>query len=220
MDTLPLPILYSFRRCPYAMRARLAIAASRQPCLLREIVLRDKPAAMLEASTKGTVPVLVLPDGKVIAESLDIMLWALQGHDPEHCLASSPTEHASMLALIAENDGPFKTRLDRYKYPDRFQLPSGEADREAARPWLLTLEARLSRQPWLFDDQRSLADMAIAPFIRQFAHTDIAWFRQQPWPQLIRWLDTFLASAAFAQIMEKYPAWLPEQAGVPFPPKG
>lgn len=217
MTTAALPILYSFRRCPYAMRARLALAASRRACLLREVILRDKPQALYEASPKGTVPVLVQPDGTVLDESLDIMLWALQTHDPEHCLPGTAEARAAMLALIAENDGGFKTQLDRYKYPQRYQLENGAPARDAARPWLQELDARLAHQPWLFGDRPALADMAIAPFVRQFAHTDRAWFQQQDWPHLLRWLDAFLGSAAFAQVMEKYPAWAPGQADTLFP---
>ncbi|RZJ25863.1 MAG: glutathione S-transferase, partial [Haliea sp.] len=114
-----LPVLYSFRRCPYAMRARLALAVSAQPHELREIVLRNKPAAMLSASPKGTVPVLVLPDGQVLDESLDIMRWALGRNDPAQWLSPAGASHGAMDALIAGNDGTFKQHLDRYKYPNR-----------------------------------------------------------------------------------------------------
>lgn len=217
MPMSELPILYSFRRCPYAMRARLALRASRQSCRLREVVLRDKPQSLYEASAKGTVPVLVLPEGKVLDESLDIMLWALQTNDPEHWLPTTAEERQAALALIAENDKAFKTRLDRYKYPNRYQLESGDADRDAAMPWLFGLNERLTTQTFLFGMQTSIADMAIAPFVRQFAHTDPDWFRRQAWPRLLHWLDAFLDSEAFAQVMEKYPPWSPEQADVLFP---
>jgi glutathione S-transferase len=115
-----LPVLYSFRRCPFAMRARLALATSWQRCELREVVLRDKPAALIAASPKATVPVLVLPDGTVLDQSLDIMRWALARHDPEQWLAQTPDESDRMDALIARCDGEFKRDLDRYKYPNRY----------------------------------------------------------------------------------------------------
>jgi glutathione S-transferase len=214
MGALPtLPVLYSFRRCPYAIRTRLALAVSGQRCELREIVLRDKPPGMLAASPKGTVPVLVLPGGEVMDESLDIMRWALQQHDPEGWLAADSAEQD---ALIAANDGPFKRGLDRYKYPNRYPQEScGDAagfalkHRSDAAHWLAQLDTRLGGG-WLLGTQASLADMAILPFVRQFAHTDAAWFAAQPWPQLQAWLAGFEGSALFARIMDKYPPW---QAG-------
>ncbi len=115
------PILYSFRRCPYAMRARMAIAASGQTCALREVVLRNKPPEMIAVSPKGTVPVLVLPDERVIEESLEIMHWALGRNDPQGWLAPLNDDRDALDAMIAENDGPFKDALDRYKYPTRYE---------------------------------------------------------------------------------------------------
>lgn len=211
-----LPVLYSFRRCPYAMRARFALAASSQPCTLREVVLRNKPQALLDASPKGTVPVLVLPDGSVIDQSLDIMMWALGRHDPQSWLKPDTGSLEDMCTLVAENDGPFKTHLDRYKYPNRYRLDTGERDRDAAIPWLMDLNKRLCRTPWLFGQHRRLADMAIAPFVRQYAHTDRDWFHAQSWDALSRWLRAFLDDPLFAAVMEKYPAWEPGQAEVVF----
>ena len=209
-----LPVLYSFRRCPYAMRARLALAVSGLPCELREITLKQKPPQMLAASPKGTVPVLVLPGGLVIDESLDIMRWALRQHDPEGWLRGDP---AGSLALIAHNDGPFKHHLDRFKYPNRYPLESGNeptafahAHRTAGAQWLTRLEGTLQSDlefSWLFGAQCSLADMALLPFVRQFAHTDAAWFTAQPWPAVRAWLARFEASALFAQVMQKHPLW-------------
>lgn len=213
-----LPVLYSFRRCPYAMRARLALAVSGTSCRLREVVLRDKPQALLDASPKATVPVVVLPDGRVIDESLDIMLWALHQRDPEAWLQPSADTLSGMLDLIAQNDGPFKAHLDRYKYPGRFELESGQPHREAACEWLASLDSRLSdHDGWLSGANRSLADMAIAPFVRQFAHTDRDWFKAQPWPALQHWLATFLDSPLFVGIMKKHPPWQPGQAELIFP---
>lgn len=208
-----LPVFYSFRRCPYAMRARLALAVSGEPHELREVVLRDKPAEMLAASPKGTVPVLVLPDGEVIDESLDVMLWALRRNDPEQWLVSAQGSLDEMLALIAGNDGAFKRSLDRYKYPNRYAEESaGDADafaqqqRGLGAAWLLQLDNMLAGG-WLFGARASLADMALLPFVRQFAHTDPGWFAAQPWPRLQAWLAQFEASALYAGVMQKHAPW-------------
>ncbi len=216
-----LPVLYSFRRCPYAMRARLALAVSATPYELREVVLRDKPAAMLAVSPKGTVPVLVLPDSTVIDESLDVMRWALRRHDPGRWLNSEESEStlADMRALIEQNDGAFKHHLDRYKYPHRYSHQAPDSDltafatehRRACSRWLDQLEARLKPQGWLCGPRTTLADMAVLPFVRQFAHTDPAWFAAQSWPALQQWLAAFEASPLFAQIMEKHPTWRPAE---------
>lgn len=218
MPSPALPVLYSFRRCPYAMRARLAVAVSGQYCELREVVLRAKPAELLAASPKGTVPVLVLPDGKVIDQSLDIMHWALTQRDPEQWLTPDRGSSTDMASLIQQCDGPFKSDLDRYKYPDRYENTNALAHRAAGAEYLMELDRRLQGQDHLFGARRSLADMAIAPFVRQFAHVDMAWFEAQPWPALIRWLEAFLADTRFAQIMEKYAAWESGTEGVRFPP--
>lgn len=211
-----LPVLYSFRRCPYAMRARLALAVSGEPHELREVVLKNKPAEMLAASPKGTVPVLVLPGGEVIDESLDVMLWALRRNDPEGWLASPKGSLDDMLALVASNDGAFKRSLDRYKYPNRYPEESAgdnaafaHEHRAACASWLGQLEALLAGG-WLFGAHASLADMALLPFVRQFAHTDAAWFAAQPWLQLQAWLARFEASALYEGVMGKQAPW---QAG-------
>lgn len=211
------PVLYSFRRCPYAMRARLAIAASAQTCQLREIVLRNKPAAMLAASPKGTVPVLILPDGQVIEQSLDIMLWALRQNDPQAWLAPAGRSLASMLALIEACEVNFKCHLDRYKYPQRYDLEDGLQHRQRAAEWLMTLEQTLSCTPYLSGTHCALADMAIVPFVRQFAHTDFAWFETQAWPHVLRWLENWKQSDLFARVMNKYAPWEEGQAAVLFP---
>ncbi|WP_096662324.1 glutathione S-transferase [Polaromonas sp. AET17H-212] len=211
-----LPILYSFRRCPYAMRARLALAVSAQPYELREVVLRNKPAELLAASPKGTVPVLLLAGGEVLDESLDIMRWALGRHDPAQWLAPPGAPPDEMAALIAANDGDFKRHLDRYKYPHRHADESGGADaagfalahRTQAARWLAQLDARLAGG-WLLGSRASLADMALLPFVRQFAHTDADWFATQPWPRLQGWLVAFEASALYAGVMQKQAPWQP-----------
>lgn len=195
-----LPILYSFRRCPYAIRARLALLVSGQGVELREVVLRAKPDAMLLASPKGTVPVLVLPDGRVIDESLDIMRWALEGADPEGWLARQDE------ALVAANDGPFKHHLDRAKYPERHGSDPA-AHREQAMLSLHGLDARLCDSEQLCGSRRGLTDMALFPFIRQFAAINPSWFAAQPIPALHRWLAGHLESDLFTQAMRKVAPW-------------
>jgi glutathione S-transferase len=206
----PLPVLYSFRRCPYAMRSRLALHVSGIAYEHREVVLKNKPAHLLALSPKGTVPVLWLPeaaDGRVLEQSLDIMLWVLRQHDPLGWLPVSKAGMTNALALIAHNDGPFKRQLDRYKYPNRSGLFSGAAERDEAAIWLHTLDMRLCAQPFLAGELMGLADAALAPFVRQYAHTDPAWFAAQPWPALAQWLARFEASELFAAIMHKHAPW-------------
>lgn len=206
---MPSPILYSFRRCPYAMRARLAVQVSGLAYEHREVVLKNKPASMLALSPKGTVPVLWLPSavgGEVIDQSLDIMWWALRQNDPQGWLPAAADE-AEALRWIAHNDGPFKQHLDRYKYPQRSGLASGVPDRDQGAQWLMQLDARLQQQPFLAGPHWGLLDAALAPFVRQFAHTDPEWFATQAWPRLIDWLSAFENSPAFAQVMVKHPVW-------------
>lgn len=205
------PVLYSFRRCPYAMRARLALAISGTRCELREVRLAAKPAAMLAASPKGTVPVLVLPDGRVIDESLDIMRWALMNGDPEDWLERGDA------ALIAANDGPFKHDLDRYKYPERHGADAS-AHRERGLAFLQKLDARLSRTDQLCGDTRGLADAAIMPFVRQFAAVDRPWFDALPLPHLRTWLAGHLASGLFDAIMMRAAPWSPGDPPAMFAP--
>jgi glutathione S-transferase len=196
------PVLYSFRRCPYAMRARLAIAVSSTACILREVTLAAKPPAMLAASPKGTVPVLVLPDGTVIDESLDIMRWALAGRDPEGWLKGDDA------ALIRWNDGQFKHDLDRYKYPERHDTdPLGHRERGVG--FLRELDGRLTRTSQLCGPVRTLADAAIMPFVRQFAAVDQQWFNDQPLPHLKAWLADHISSELFRTIMMRVAPWSP-----------
>lgn len=213
----PLPVLYSFRRCPYAMRARLALAVSGQACELREVVLKNKPQGLLQASPKATVPVLVLPDGEVLEQSLDIMLWALAQHDPEGWLAPTQGTVPEMLALIADCDGPFKQALDRCKYPGRYADADVETERAKAAVWLSALDARLAVHPYLFGAHAALADMATAPFVRQFAGIDADWWAAQPWPRLQAWLAHWQSSPLLTSVMHKLPAWEDGTLGVDFP---
>lgn len=210
---MTLPVLYSFRRCPYAMRARLALRAAGQRCELREVVLKRKPQEMLAISAKGTVPVLQLADGTVIAESLEIMLWALRQNDPQGWLQ---VDMAQAKALIQTNDGPFKRHLDRTKYPNRYPDEAGEPHRERACALLGQLEQRLTHSAQLCGEETSLADVALFPFVRQFAHIDMAWFGGTPFSHLRRWLDFHLQSPLFAAVMEKYPEWDPDAPAVYF----
>ncbi len=196
-----LPILYSFRRCPYAMRARMAIAVSGVEVEHREILLRDKPAEMLAASPKGTVPVIVLPNGDVIDESLDVMRWALALNDPEEWLGGVES------ALIAANDGPFKTALDQYKYPARYDLEDTTKPRDAAMMQLMSLNDRLSEQAFLTGERRAFTDIALFPFLRQFANTDRIWFDALPLPSLQTWLDGLISSELFEMVMVKHQPW-------------
>jgi glutathione S-transferase len=207
------------------MRARLALVVSGQRCELREIVLRDKPAEMLAASPKATVPVLVLPGGEVLQESLEIMRWALQEHDPDGWLPVNGAGQQAQQTLIAANDGPFKHALDRYKYPNRYAgehagdcQTFAEWHRSLAAAWLLSLNTLLRRHDGLCGPTAGLADMAILPFVRQFAHTDPVWFGAQPWPQLGAWLGRWESSALFHQVMEKHPTWQAGRCGPAFPP--
>lgn len=203
------PVLYSFRRCPYAMRARMALLASGTACELREIILRAKPAEMLAVSPKGTVPVLVLPDGTVLEESLEIMLWALERNDPQQWLSPQYGSREDMLQLIAKCDGGFKFHLDRYKYPDRYENIEALTHRAAGAEFLLKLNGQIAGHSYLYGHRPALADIAIAPFVRQFAHTDQTWFDAQPWPHLNQWLYTFLESRHFNEAMHKYAPWEP-----------
>lgn len=203
-----LPILYSFRRCPYAMRARLAITIAGRKVEIREVVLKDKPAELLEISPKATVPVLLLNNGALLEESLDIMLWAAENHAIWQSLDEQQRKES--LILIEENDVSFKQILDRYKYADRYPEHSAEYYREQGELFLKKLEQRLSQQVNLMTDSLTLVDFAVLPFIRQFALVDWDWFSQADYPKLQNWLNGFLQSDLFEQVMYKYPQW---QAG-------
>ena len=189
------PLLYTFRRCPYAIRARMAIAISGVNVVMQEVALRNKPQALLNASAKGTVPVLVLADGSVLDESLDIMRWTLRLNDPEHWLAGDDSE------LLALNDGAFKAALDRYKYPSRYPETDACEARDAGLRILLPLETRLSVTLFLTGAHCALSDIAIFPFVRQFRGVDAAWFDAQPVPNLQRWLTQLLSTPLFVQVM-------------------
>lgn len=217
--TFALHRLYSFRRCPYAMRARLAIVLAELKVELREIVLKNKPTQMLAISPKGTVPVLELveTDGssrRVIEESRDILEWALEQHDPQAVLDVEP---ASAQALIEQNDNEFKHWLDRYKYSDRYPELSQLEYRERGELFLQVLETLLAKHRYLLGDTISSADIGIMPFVRQFAHVDQEVFYQLPYPHLQQWLRDWLQHPAFQQVMVKLPAWQEGDPLVVFP---
>jgi glutathione S-transferase len=208
-------ILYSFRRCPYAIRARLALrGAGLRPGIelaLREVSLKARPPELLEASAKATVPVLVRPDGEVLEESLAIMQWALEQGDPEGWwVGRGVVERAAIEALIAENDGPFKHHLDRFKYPDRHPGEPAEAHRQAGLAILRGWNGRLEAGGWLLGDRPSLADVALLPFVRQFRLADPeGWDAQPDLAPLQAWLRRFLAAPELAAVLE--PPWGPRQ---------
>lgn len=205
------PVLYSFRRCPYAMRARLAVAVSGVAVELREILLRDKAPAFLETSPSGTVPCLKA-DELVIDESLDVMIWALQQKDPEGWLDMPELGHE----LISEADGPFKAALDHTKYHTRYPELDPEESRAKAMVFLSKLDQQIGDNPWLFGDTTSLADMAILPFVRQFAFINKARFDADAGSNLSRWLEAFIVSDRFAAIMPKLSMWREADAPLRF----
>lgn len=201
---MALPILYSYRRCPYAMRARMAIWAANIQVEVREISLRAKPAHLLQISPKGTVPVLQLPDGTVLEQSLDIMQWALAQSDQQGWLNA---EHDAVNALITINDGEFKQALDRYKYPDRYPEHTQAFYREQGELFLQRLETALVQHRYLLGEKPSMADVAIFPFIRQFAAVDADWFASCAYPKLRVWLEGWLQTPLFEKVMQKFPTY-------------
>ncbi|MEG1039868.1 MAG: glutathione S-transferase [Pseudomonas sp.] len=196
-------ILYSFRRCPWAMRARLALRYSECPVDIREVSLKAKPPELLELSPKGTVPVLQAGD-EVLDESLDIMRWALARHDPQDwLLRADPQAAQAAEALIVRNDRDFKVQVNLYKYAERYPQQSREDYRQQAERWLAELEARLTQQRYLFAEHPSLADAALLPLMRQFAGVEPDWFANAPYPRVRGWLQGWLESALFKAIMAK-----------------
>jgi len=195
----------------------MALAYSKQIVVLREIVLRDKPASMLQHSPKGTVPILVLNDGTVLEESLDIMLWALSQNDPDNWLPTTEAEQDKVKHYINYCDNEFKTHLDHYKYADRYPEHSAEYYRQQGESFLKELDHQLTTKPYLCGQQVSLADIAIFPFIRQFAYVDKTWFEQSNYHQLKTWLERQLTSKLFLMIMKKYTAWKTEDQATLFP---
>lgn len=204
---MALPVLYSLRNCPYAMRARMAIFKAKLVVELRDLVLSNKPAEMITASPKGTVPTLVLPTSTVIDESLDVMLWAFNESDPDNLL-SEDTKEAS-LALVSLFDQEFKPSLEAYKCAKRYHEDNLLECRETCENYIVNLEKRLSQHDYLIDNNERMADIAILPFIRQFAKVERQWYLQSPYPNVRRWLNGYLQSVMFNKVMTKYPLWKP-----------
>lgn len=209
---MTLPVLYSLRNCPYAMRARLAIYKSKQAVELRDVVLSNKPAEMIIASPKATVPILVLTNSKVIDESLDVMLWALGESDPENLLHAANTDR--VLNLVDLFDSEFKPRLEAYKCAKRYHESNVQECRQACELYIQNLEQRLMSHHYLIDENESMADIAILPFIRQFAKVERQWYLQSPYPKVRDWLNQYLQSAMFNKVMTKYPLWTSGQTVV------
>ena len=215
MTAYSLSCLYSFRRCPYAMRARLGLLFAELPVELREITLKNKPAKMLAIRPKGTVPVLQLADGVVIEESREIMEWALEQQDPQE-LMNPKTLHQGN-TLIEQNDQEFKHWLDRYKYADRHLEMTQTEYRQKGEAFLQILEALLTKNTYLLGDSVTIADIGIMPFVRQFAHVDRDVFYSLPYPKLQIWLKNWLAHPLFIQAMTKFQPWQDGDEPVIFP---
>ena len=196
------------------MRARMALVASGAEVMLREVLLKGKPAELLAASPKATVPVLVLSDGRVVEESLDVMQWALEYRDPLNWLEGEALESD----WISACDGDFKHWLDRYKYSERYPEHTAEDYRQKAETFVQKLEDWLSVSDWMGGDAANAVDVALFPFIRQFAGVDPSWWQQAPYPKVRLWLENWLNSALFSAIMAKYPRWESGQPGERFPP--
>ena len=196
-------ILYSFRRCPWAMRARLALRYAGCEVEIREVAMKHKPAELLALSPKGTVPVLDTGDG-VLEESLDIMRWALERSDPQDWrLLADPAAAQQAEALIARNDSEFKAQVNLYKYAERYPEHSRAYYREQAEAWLAELEGLLEGRPFLLAGHPSLADAALLPLMRQFAGVEPQWFAEAAYPRLRSWLEGWLGSEVFKAVMAR-----------------
>jgi len=203
------PILYSLRQCPYAMRARLGLLLARQSVVLRDIVMTNIPDEMFVASVKGTVPVLVFENGKVIDESLDIMLWALRENDPANLLYSQNDAMLSnMLTLIERSDNEFVEALNKYKAASRYHDDNLDEYRQQCEPFIKYLEHCLTKHRFIMGEKASLVDYAILPFIRQFSRVDKKWYLQSPYPKLRAWLELHYQNPLFSKTMKIYPQWL------------
>lgn len=206
MTGAALPVLYSFRRCPYAIRARMALHYAGIAVSVREVALRDKPLSLRAASPKATVPVLLLPDGQVIDESRAIMGWALHQNDPAGWLQAGAAGAAQ--DWVERNDRDFKPLLDAYKYPGRAgQQEWSDPRARACAEYIEPLERQLGGARFLFGDTPSWADVALFPFVRQFAMVDAAWFAAAPLPAAQAWLRHWLDSALFSAVMHKHALW-------------
>jgi glutathione S-transferase len=214
---MSLPILYSLRNCPYAMRARIALFKAQLQISLREVVLNNKPKEMLTASEKGEVPVLVMSDESapsiVIEESLEVMLWALAKSDPDNLLyLHDPHALPNMLKLITQFDNEFKACLNTYKCAKRYRENNITECRQACEIFIQQLENRLSnipsQKPFIMSDQESLVDIALLPFVRQFAKVERQWYLKSPYPKVRLWLNRYLQSIMFTKVMAKHNVWV------------
>lgn len=213
---MTLPILYSLRNCPFAMRARIAIYKSQRPVVLREVNLKNKPSEMIQASNKATVPIIVLPNTRIIDESLEVILWALEENDPDNLLhinardnieSSKSVQYLEALNLVQLFDNEFKPCLEAYKCAKRYHEPNLTECRQACEHYIEQLEHRLQVQHYFISDSESFADIAILPFIRQFARVERQWYLQSNYPKLKHWLSTYLQSPMFTKVMAKHPVW-------------
>lgn len=206
---MSLPVLYSLRQCPYAMRARIGLLLAKQTIILRDIVMTNIPQEMFTASAKGEVPVLVFDDSSVIDESLDIMVWALKQTDPSNLLYKHQTgAFDEMLRLIQRNDIDFVNALKKYKAASRYHDKNEKDYRQECEVFIGELEKRLAMHDYFFGETASLADYAILPFIRQFSRVDKKWYLQAPYPNLRKWLEKHYQNPLFSKAMKKYPQWL------------
>ena len=214
---MSLPILYSLRQCPYAMRARLGLLLAQQPVMLCDIVMTNIPKEMIKASSKGEVPVLILDDGTIIDESIDIMRWALNKNDPQDLLYKHhPNLIEEIQHFIQHNDNEFVESLKKYKAASRYHDDTEEECRKECEFFIKDIESRLSKHEYIFGDEISLADYAILPFIRQFSRVDRKWYLQSPYPKLRSWLEQHYQNPLFSKAMKKYPQWLDTKENVLF----
>lgn len=211
-----LPILYSYRRCPYAMRARMALQLAGIPVEIREVSLREKPVHLLQISPKGTVPVLFLQDGTVLDESLDIIFWACENareeNDALEAFFYKASRTSAEMLLIETNDNCFKKALDAYKYPERHPTQTQMQHRAEGELFLQKFEHLLNQHVYLLGEKAGITDIAIFPFVRQFAAVDGIWWKTQPYPKLYAWLNRWTESALFTSIMTKNPTYQSEDS--------
>ncbi len=207
------PVLYSFRRCPYCMRAHMALKYAGIKVELREVDLTAMPEDLLEISAASadevTVPVLLLENNSVMHESWDIVKWALQINDPDNYSGSNNEFLLDAEILVETNDFSFKTDLDHYKYADRFPEHSMQYYRELCEEFIEELEEKLLVHEFLLAQKMSLADIAVFPFVRQFSLIDKNWFDQAPYPEIQRWLTTIIDSTLFENVFQKHKNWQP-----------
>lgn len=201
------PVFYSFRRCPYCMRAHMALKYAGIKAELREVDLNDYPPQAQAISPKATVPVLLLPDGNIIDESWDIVKWALEQSDPDNWCGENGKYMLDAEILIETNDFSFKEDLDHYKYADRYPEHTAEHYRQACEEFIEELEEMLADNSYLLAEQLSLADIGVFPFVRQFSLVDEEWFASAPYPRVRQWLNLLIKTRLFQQVFQKHETW-------------